>query len=262
MVGEQRHVAERVDADHRRVQAARLASRQREVERDQLHRLERRPRLRERGARGQPGGDRCEHVAAVEGGGDRLEPPGRGGDLDRGSNPAEPLRGREQQPVVRPDEQPLVLGRLDRDRPPRAADLGVDDGEMDAARRVRQRTGQRQRALDHAVARDPVREVDDADLGRLPGDHGVDDADELVGRAVVRQERHRAHRAGDYARASATSAATRPSGVCGSASRSGSIPAARSAALVAGPIEAIRGPSGIPAAARKKRTVEAEVNVR
>jgi hypothetical protein len=49
--------------------------------------------------------------------------------------------------------------------------------------------------------------------------------------------------------------------VCGAASRSGSRPASRSAALVAGPIETIR-PDGVPPApSRKYRTVEADVNV-
>ena len=59
--------------------------------------------------------------------------------------------------------------------------------------------------------------------------------------------------------ASASSAATRPSGVCGSASRSGSAPCARSSSLVAGPIETSRGPVSEPPAAAKNRTDEADV---
>ena len=51
--------------------------------------------------------------------------------------------------------------------------------------------------------------------------------------------------------ASASSASTSPWGVWGSASMSGATPASRSAAVVAGPIETTRGPSGAPAAARK-----------
>ncbi len=64
--------------------------------------------------------------------------------------------------------------------------------------------------------------------------------------------------------ASVTSAASRPSGVCGSASRSGTAPCARRASLVAGPIETSRGPrsASSPAAATRNRTVEADVNVR
>ena len=47
--------------------------------------------------------------------------------------------------------------------------------------------------------------------------------------------------------------------MCGSASRSGSAPCSRRAAEVAGPIEAIRGPSSDPPARAKKRTDEADV---
>ena len=95
----------------------------------------------------------------------------------------------------------------------------------------------------------PWREVDDARVRADPGDHAVDDADELVGEPVVGEEGDRArHRA-----ASASSASTRPSGVCGSASRSGSAPWARSSALVAGPIETSRGPSSV----RRPRVEEA-----
>ena len=46
-----------------------------------------------------------------------------------------------------------------------------------------------------------------------------------------------------------------------SASRSGSEPSARSAALVIGPIEASRGPSSVPAASCRKRADDALVNV-
>ena len=41
------------------------------------------------------------------------------------------FRRRDQQPVVRPDEQ--AVAAADRDRAPRAADARVDDGEVDAA---------------------------------------------------------------------------------------------------------------------------------
>ena len=77
------------------------------------------------------------------------------------------------------------------------ADLGIDDREVDAARRERQRPRERQRSLQDPVARDPVGEVDHPRLGRLARDHRVHDADELVGRAVVGEERDRAHRAAE-----------------------------------------------------------------
>jgi diguanylate cyclase (GGDEF)-like protein/PAS domain S-box-containing protein len=62
--------------------------------------------------------------------------------------------------------------------------------------------------------------------------------------------------------ASAMIAATSPSGVWGSASSATTPPASRTAAEVAGPIAAIRAVSSEPPAARKNRTVEAEVNSR
>src|SRR5918999_6385864 len=103
-----------------------------------------------------------------------------------------------------------------------------------------------------------MRDVDDASFRADAGDHSVHDSDELVAEPVVRQEGDRArHRA-----ASVSSASTRPSGVWGSASRSGSAPRARSSALVAGPIETSRGPSSVPAAAWKKRTDDADVKSR
>ena len=46
------------------------------------------------------------------------------------------------------------------------ADLGVDDREVHAGRRERQRAAQHERAGADVVARDVVREVDDADVRR------------------------------------------------------------------------------------------------
>ena len=62
---------------------------------------------------------------------------------------------------------------------------------------------------------------------------------------------------------SATSASTSPPGSWRSASMSTVAPASRSVALVTGPIETTRAPSGIrpPVASRKFRTVDDEVNV-
>ena len=163
-----------------------------------------------------------------------------------------------EQAVVRPDQQAALLGGPQRQRPPLGADVGVDDGQVHSGGHVRQRPREHRGAGAHVLARDAVREVDDAGVRADAGDHAVHDADELVGQPVVRQEGDRArHRA-----ASASSASTRPSGVWGSASRSGSAPRARSSALVAGPIETSRGPSSVPAAAWKKRTEEADVKSR
>lgn len=80
-------------------------------------------------------------------------------------------------------------------------------------------------------------------------------------RAVLNEPSRIAIGASQARAAAASSAATSPSGVCSSASTSGSRPCSRSAWLVIGPIETICERSGRPAAATKKRTAEAEVNV-
>ena len=112
------------------------------------------------------------------------------------TTPPKRSRGERQQAVVGADEDAVVLGRAQRDRAPLAADLGVDDREMHARRAVRQRAAQDERAGAHVVARDAVGDVDDARLGRDARDHAVADPDEVVGEAVVGEERDRAlHRA-------------------------------------------------------------------
>src|SRR3954464_3078930 len=60
---------------------------------------------------GGPPAPRPQPDAAGEGGRDGLEPPGGARDLDRLGHAAEALRRRDQQPVVRPHEQPLLLRR-------------------------------------------------------------------------------------------------------------------------------------------------------
>ena len=134
-------------------------------------------------------GDRGEQVAAVEGRRHRLEPPRRARDVDRLDDAAEALGGEHQQAVVGPDEQPVLLGGAQRDRAPPRADLGVDDGEVHAGRRERQRALERERPGEHVVARDAVPEVDDARLRAQPRDHPVDHADELVARGRSRRGR-------------------------------------------------------------------------
>ena len=151
-------------------------------------------------------------------------------------------------PLSGPD-QPALAG-AQRDGAARAADARVDDGEMHAGGRERQRASEPPGAGADVLRRDAVAEVDDADVRRDPRDHAMDHADVLVADPVVGEERE--HHC-------ASSAAIRPSGVCGSASMSGSAPWARSSALVAGPIETSFGPRSSPPAAAKKRTEEADV---
>jgi hypothetical protein len=65
----------------------------------------------------------------------------------------------------------------------------VDDREMDALREERKRVREHERALQHAVPRDSVRNVDDLRLGRDPLDDAVAGADEVVLEPEVGQER-------------------------------------------------------------------------
>ena len=120
-----------------------------------------------------------EQVAPVEGRGDRLQAVGRAGEVDGLHRAAGPRQRGPEQPVVGSDEQPLV-GRAHGHGAPLPADLGVDDGEMDAGRQVGQGIAQQHGAGPDVVAGDAVPDVDHARLGRDPGDHRVADPDELV----------------------------------------------------------------------------------
>ena len=258
MAGVEDRVAVRVRRHDVRHQRAALLPRLRALERDELRGGERCAGLRQRLPARQAGGHRREDVAAVERRRHRLEAPRRRGDLDRLRDAAEALGRGHEEAVVGAHEQPVLLLGAQRDRPALRAHLGIDHRQVHARGRVRQGALEHPRSRLHVLPRDAVAEVDHPRVRRRRGDDAVDDADELVGQPVVGEERDRErHR-------SASSASTSPSGVWGSASRCGSVPCSRSAALVAGPIEASRGPSRAPspAASAKKRTEEAEVKSR
>src|SRR5207247_1714264 len=72
-------------------------------------------------------------------------------DGDRAHDPVLLLRGRDEQPVVRADEEPPVAG-LERGRPPPRADAWIDDGGMDPARNVLDRVRGHGGALQDAAA--------------------------------------------------------------------------------------------------------------
>ena len=136
-------VAEAVDADGVRDDLVGLGARERHVERHEVVGVDRLARRRERRAGGERGGDRREDVAAVEGRRRGLQAVRREPDVDRLDRAAEARDGEREQPVVRPDEHAVLLGDAHRDGEALAADLGVDDGEVDARRAVRQRAAQR-----------------------------------------------------------------------------------------------------------------------
>ena len=94
-----------------------------------------------------------------------------------------------EQSVVGTDEHAFAVGDFDGDRLACAADPRIDDAEHDAAREVRDASGQRQAAGAHVERCDLVGEVDDAGVRSDVVDDCFDDADELVDEAVVGQER-------------------------------------------------------------------------
>jgi hypothetical protein len=93
------------------------------------------PRGLERLTIGQVRGDRAEDVAPVKCGGDGREPPRRVGDVARLDRV---VGGGEEETVVGADEDPV--GCPEGDGAPRGPDSGVDDGEVDAGRRERDRS--------------------------------------------------------------------------------------------------------------------------
>ena len=118
------------------------------------------PELRRRLVQRQPPGSRGEHVAAMERGcraGRHRQRVGR-------EQAAAALGCGHQQPIVGPDEEAPVAGG-EHERPPVGADAGIHDGQMDPHGYVRERIGERARALRDIARRHAVREMHDA---RLP----------------------------------------------------------------------------------------------
>ena len=107
--------------------------------------------------------------------------------LDHAHRPAEHGHRRGEEPVVGPDEIPVL--DLDRDTAPLAADTGIDDRQHDPLRQVLHGAHERERAGAHVERRDVMGDVDDPRRGRDVEDHGVADAHELVRPSVIRQER-------------------------------------------------------------------------
>ena len=90
------------------------------------------PERRGRRAGGQRGGNRREHVPSIEGGAPRREEEPRLGQVDDTEGCFGRRRQREE-PVVGTDEE--GARRLDAERPPGAADAGVDDRHVHGAGR-------------------------------------------------------------------------------------------------------------------------------
>ena len=145
------------------------------------------PELLERHAGREVRGGGREDVAAVEGGRHRLQHVAGLRELDCLRHPAEPVRGHQQQAVVRPDVQAAVTAAQG-ERAAIAADSRVDDREVHADRHERQRVGQDEGSLEHVLREDAVRDVDHVGVRRDPLDDAVADADELVRDAIVGEQ--------------------------------------------------------------------------
>jgi hypothetical protein len=183
-------VAEAVEGQRVADDVRALDARPRKLQGDEVRRVHRLPGLGRRRALGQARGDWRERVAPVERRGHRLQAVRRVAHVDRLHRAAEACRGERQQPVVRADQEPVLLGGAQRDRAALAADARIDHRQMDARREVGQRPAEDQRAGAHVVALDAVRHVEHADLRRQARDDAVAHADELVVVAVVGQERY------------------------------------------------------------------------
>ena len=129
----------------------------------------------------------CEEIPAVKGARDDVERVVGVGKLVDGRDAAEPLGRRHEQAVVGADEETAVAA-LQRQRPARAADPRVDHGKMDAGRHVRRRIREHERALEHVLRRDPMRDVDDLNLGSDRLDDAVAGTNEVVLKAEVAQK--------------------------------------------------------------------------
>ena len=117
----------------------------------------------------------------------RLQRVLRIGELVRLRDSGAARRG-EQEPVVGPDEEPPGFVAK-RQRPAGAADAGIDDREVHPDRHVRDRVRKHERALEHRLWRDAVRDVDDLRFRSDRLHDSVARANEIVLEAEVAQER-------------------------------------------------------------------------
>ena len=103
------------------------------------------------------------------------------------SGPAEHRDRRRQQPVVGTDQHRVL--DFDGDATSIGADPGIDDREHHPFGQVLHRPHQCERTGADVESRDLVGDVDDAQVGRDVEHDRVTDTDELVGPAVVGEER-------------------------------------------------------------------------
>ena len=160
----------------------------RQVEAHERAGADRRAELADRDAVGEMRGGRREQIAAVEGARHRAERVRGVGELVRLGDPAARSAAGSSSPLSGPTKsRPSLVAQ--RKRAPMAADAGVDDCEMHPDRHVGQRVGEHERALQHRLRRDSVRDVDDLGLRGDSLDDAVAGSDEVVLQAEVGEKR-------------------------------------------------------------------------
>jgi hypothetical protein len=157
----------------------------------ELRGIEGRPKLHELDARGEMRGGGREDIAGVERVRDVRQAVALGRQLVRRID-AELVGDERQQPVVGADEHAAVV-RPQCDRAAVAAHSRIDHREVHAGRHVRGRVPENERALQHRLGRDPVRDVDHPRVRGDAGDHAVAGPDEIVLEPEIGHEGDDAH---------------------------------------------------------------------
>ncbi len=182
-------IAERVDVDHGNHKLARHHSRRRKIEAHKSGRIERRPERLERHTEREVGAGRGEDVPAVERRADHGEPVVGGLQDVRGDDPAQTVRGRQEDAVVRP-HQHVAPRDANADRQARGPHARVDDSDVNSDGQVRQRGPQEQRPVEHCVLRHFVADIEQPDVGSDAEDHAPADRRQGVALSEVRREAH------------------------------------------------------------------------
>src|SRR6202030_939307 len=125
-----------------------------------------------------------EEVAAVEGAGDGLQRVVRIRELVRRRDAAEAFSGGQEEAVGRTDVD-ASLRIAESEGAASTADAGVDDGEVDPGREIRECVRERDGSLEDVAGADSMGDVDDPSVRGNRRDHAVAGADEVVAEAEV-----------------------------------------------------------------------------
>ncbi|GIW20666.1 MAG: hypothetical protein KatS3mg065_0962 [Chloroflexota bacterium] len=143
-------------------------------------------------ARRQMGRHGGEDVAAVEGRGDGLATEGGVREEASLDDPAEGLGGRDEEPVVGPDED-VAAPDPKTDRPALGPDAGVDDGDVDAHRQIREGEDEPPCTVGDGKLPNGVADVEDRRLGTDAEDDTPADGGRDVGPEVAQEADEGSH---------------------------------------------------------------------